>query len=105
MVRSNGIEGKGFSYTESEPKSFTAFGMEFRIHDVKNTSNALVVGEDEDNDRDYFAMSGSIVMESKRGTTKPSKDTLTTFQDLNYFLKTAEIDGTISFTEKFRSYS
>ncbi len=99
VVKSNGIEGKSFSYTESEPKSFTAFGMEFRIHDVKGTNNALVVGEDEDNDRYYFAMSGSIVMESKKGT-ETKKDTLTSFQNLTIF-SDGEIDGTISFTKSF----
>ncbi len=99
IVKEDGIEGKSFSYPESDPKSFNAFGMEFRIHDVKGTNNALVVGEDEANDRYYFGLSGSITMESKKGTEK-KKETLTSFQDLTIF-SDGEIDGVISFTKSF----
>ncbi|MFO7730975.1 MAG: hypothetical protein R6V86_09440 [Spirochaetia bacterium] len=99
VVKTGGVEGKSFSYPEEDPKSFKAFGMEFGIHDVKGTGNALIVGEDEANDRYYFTMSGSITMESKKGTTT-KKDKLTTFQNLTFF-SDGDIDGAITFSKSF----
>ncbi|MCF7949239.1 MAG: hypothetical protein K9M94_11690 [Spirochaetia bacterium] len=99
VVKTGGVDGKNFSYPESDPKSFTAFGMEFGIHDVNVPKNALIVAEDEANDRYSFTMSGSIKMESKKGTST-KKDTLTSFQNLTIY-SDGEIDGTITFSESF----
>ncbi|MFW6208223.1 MAG: hypothetical protein ACOC7X_05905 [Spirochaetota bacterium] len=99
VVKTEGIEGKSFSYSEDDPKSFKAFGMDFGIHDVKGTGNALIVGEDKDNDRYYFTMSGSITMESKKGT-ETKKDTLTTFQNVTFY-SDDQIDGEITFSKSF----
>ncbi|MGC9312866.1 MAG: hypothetical protein ACP5IA_09230, partial [Sediminispirochaetaceae bacterium] len=99
VVKTEGVEAKSFSYTESDPKSFNAFGMDFRIHDVDGTSNALVIGKDEANDRYYFSLSGSIQMESKKGN-KTKKETLTTFKDLTFFSDGA-VDAVITFKKGF----
>jgi hypothetical protein len=99
VVKTEGVEAKSFSFQQSDPKSFEAFGMEFRIHDVDGISNALVFGEDSGNDRHYFSLSGSIAMESKKGT-QTKTDTLTTFKDLTFFTD-GHIDGVITFSKSF----
>ncbi len=99
VVKTEGVEGKSFSYEESDPKSFTAFGMDFRLHDVDTVSNAVVVGKDKENDRYYFGFSGSIQMTSKKGTEE-KKETITEFEDLTFF-SDGDVDGTITVKETF----
>ncbi len=93
IVKTDGVEGKGFSWSENDPKKFSAWGMEFRLHDVDVSANALIVGKDAEGY--YFSLSGSITMSEKKGTSTSQKK-LTTFRDLTFHTN-GDVDGTVTF--------
>ncbi len=95
IVKKNGVEAKSFNIDSDKPKSFTAFGLTFKVHDV-SPDPALVFGKDEANDRYYFKMCGSISMKEKKGTSTKDK-TLTTYKNLTVYTDgDVEADITIS---------
>ncbi len=97
-LKTEGVEAKAFSISEDKAKTFKAFGMEFRIHDVDSTQ-AIVIGKDKANDRYYFSLSGGVAMTQKSGTTKTKKE-MTTFKGLTFY-SDGDIDGIITFKKKF----
>ena len=98
IVRTEGVEAKSVNIQESKPKTFNAFGLTFKLHNV-DAKPALVFGKDEANDRYYFSMSGSISMKSKKGTTTKD-ETLTTFKGFSIY-SDGDVTGTITITKKF----
>ncbi|GEM_PF-6301540 len=98
ILKTEGIEAKAVSISDSDAKVFNAFGMEFRIHDV-DAEQAIVVGKDKENDRYYITLSGGIKMSEKSGTTKTKKE-ITTFKGLTFYTD-GDVDGTITFKKSF----
>ncbi len=98
ILKTDGIEAKGVSVADNNAKTFNAFGMEFRIHNV-DAEQAIVVGKDKANDRYYFTLSGGVAMSEKSGTTKTKKE-MTTFRGLTFY-SDGNVDGTISFKKSF----
>ncbi len=98
VLKTEGIEAKAVSVAENKAKTFNAFGMEFRIHNV-DAEQAIVVGKDKANDRYYFTLSGGIAMSEKSGTTKTKKE-ITTFKGLTFYTD-GNVDGTITFKKSF----
>ncbi|MBN1835138.1 MAG: hypothetical protein JW820_04755, partial [Spirochaetales bacterium] len=97
-ISREGIELASYSWDKADRKSFSAFGVSFRLHDV-GADKALILAEDPGNDRHSFAMSGSIAWSEKEGVDVQEKE-LGSFSGLTFFTD-GDFEGGITVSEDF----
>lgn len=97
-ITDDGLQLASFSWEKANPKSFDAFGVSFRLHDVGETA-ALVLSDDPGRNRQSFALSGSIAWREKEGTVTEEKEIIS-FSGLTFF-SDGNFEGGISVSEDF----
>jgi hypothetical protein len=82
VVRSGGVEDQDLRWTPGDGKSFTAFGLEFKLHDI-GTVPAFRFAADSTHGHTY-TLAGSLHMEEKV-TVTPVQRQLTEFTNLRLY--------------------
>jgi hypothetical protein len=97
-ITQGGVELVSYSWDREDPKSFSAFGVSFRLHDVGG-DKALTLAEDLAGGRYSFSMSGSIAWNEKEGVDVQEKE-IVSFSGLTFFTD-GDVEGGITVSEDF----
>jgi hypothetical protein len=96
-VRSGGIEPQSLHWTPGDGKAFTAFGLEFKLHD-RTTTPAFRFEEDSAHGYAYI-LAGSLHMDEKVGSV-PVQVELTQFTGLRFY-SDGEAEGALAFGSSY----
>jgi len=97
IVRADGIEAQDLRWTSGDGKAFTAFGLEFKLHDV-STTPAFRFAEDMTHGYVY-TLAGSLHMDEKV-TVTPVQQQLTQFTNLRLY-SDAAVEATLTFGSSY----
>ena len=97
VVRSTGVEDQELRWSPTEGKAFTAFGLEFKLHDV-GAAPAFSFAADSTHGHVY-TLAGSLHMDEKQSVT-PVQRQLTEFTNLRLY-SDGRADADIAFTSAY----
>ena len=97
-VNQDGVDLVSYSWDKANAKTFDAFGVSFRLHDV-GADKALTLGEDPAGNRYSFSLSGSIAWNEQQGNDIQQKE-IVSFSRLTFFTD-GEVEGGITVSEDF----
>ncbi len=97
IVRTDGVEAQDLRWAPGDGKSFTAFGLEFKVHDV-STIPAFRFAEDTTHGYAY-TLAGSLYMDEKV-TVTPVQQQLTQFTNVRLYSDGA-VDANLPFSSSY----